>query len=211
MEAGRRALELGPDNVLAHSWLSMIHTALGQHDEAVDLLTRAREIDPLAPYVHAMTAFALHLGGRFAEAETHARRALEIDPDYLLGLWNLSQALIGLDRPAEAVEASRRIKIQGGFMQADLATTLAFAGFEDEARAEMESMRERQRWSPVAEVYFAGPSIGLGEIDAAIDAVEKSVEAHDPIVVWPNLLTHRRLDHHPRYRKALARMGLKVT
>jgi tetratricopeptide (TPR) repeat protein len=62
----------------------------------------AIELDPLSPFIHGaagMTAFAV---GDVAGAEQAARRALELQPDFLMGIWLLAIALDHQDRLEEA-------------------------------------------------------------------------------------------------------------
>ncbi len=52
--AARRAVELNPANVVALVWGAAILAIVGDADESVEWLERARLLDPLSPYVGAL-------------------------------------------------------------------------------------------------------------------------------------------------------------
>ena len=69
------------------------------------------ELDPLSPFIHGaagMTAFA---GGDVPGAERAARRALELQPDFLMGAWLLA---IALDHQGRLEEAEAMIEPDDG-------------------------------------------------------------------------------------------------
>ena len=76
----RRAIELNPNNATAHHWVSGLLAALGRMDESLINAEIAADLDPLSAIVQRNLAFALELQGRFSEAASHERRAIEIDP-----------------------------------------------------------------------------------------------------------------------------------
>jgi tetratricopeptide (TPR) repeat protein len=65
-------------------------------------------MDPLSPSVHGLGAATLMSMGRFEEAERVAQKALELQPDYLFGLWVRGMTLCGLGRNEEAIESLDR-------------------------------------------------------------------------------------------------------
>jgi tetratricopeptide (TPR) repeat protein len=65
---------------MAFKWYGKLLVYANRLDEGQRALERAASLDPLAAIVHLNLAEALELQGRFAEAATHQRRAIEIDP-----------------------------------------------------------------------------------------------------------------------------------
>ncbi|PWU08203.1 MAG: ammonia-forming cytochrome c nitrite reductase subunit c552 [Verrucomicrobia bacterium] len=77
-----KAVALDPRHARAWYNLGLARNARGQSQEALDALVRAESIssgDPQIPYARATILLALR---RIQEAETAARRALELDPGY---------------------------------------------------------------------------------------------------------------------------------
>lgn len=65
---------------------------LKRMDEALDMLDRARKIDPLTPRNHYLKALMLDVGGKDSpEVETLYLRALQLDPNYHSALVRLGQ------------------------------------------------------------------------------------------------------------------------
>lgn len=85
LAAARRAVELGPDNAIAHDWLGWgLHLA-GDEEQAEFHLRVAVDLDP------AMAQTRLHLGkflidgGRLEEGRTELMRAADLDPAGAVG------------------------------------------------------------------------------------------------------------------------------
>ena len=88
----------------------------------------ARQLEPgWAPAV-ANTAFLLTLQGRYAEAATEARRAIELDPSFPHAQSVLGRALVGQGRYDEALEVFRQRSSPGPRGYADVAFTLVSSG-----------------------------------------------------------------------------------
>src|SRR5262249_40077262 len=64
----------------------------------------AIELDPLSPFIHGAAGMAYFAGGDAASAEQAARQALQLQPDFLMGVWLLA---IALDDRGEFEEAAR--------------------------------------------------------------------------------------------------------
>ncbi|HUF31368.1 MAG TPA: tetratricopeptide repeat protein [Gemmatimonadaceae bacterium] len=75
-----------------------IRTALAEYEQAIAL----KEDDVVLRHDYGV---ALSTSGRFAEAEPHFRRALEIEPYFSTAYYNLAVSLDGQEKRAEAREA----------------------------------------------------------------------------------------------------------
>ncbi len=81
--AYQRAMELDPNYPTTYHWYgNMLLDDAGRPDEAVRLLEKARELDPLSPAINITLGEALGGLGRFEEAMALFEKALEIEPDY---------------------------------------------------------------------------------------------------------------------------------
>jgi tetratricopeptide (TPR) repeat protein len=76
----RRALQLSPSSADAYDLYGRLCAALERYDEAIALLERAQELDPLAHRVDLATA--LLRAGRYDQAVRRAEEALELDPEH---------------------------------------------------------------------------------------------------------------------------------
>lgn len=82
-EAFQRAIKLAPNDATAYHWYGdMLLTRSAQPEEALPLLRRARELDPLSPIVNVTLGEVLETVGEFDEALAQYQKAIEIEPDY---------------------------------------------------------------------------------------------------------------------------------
>ena len=99
----RRALALEPGNVLALQSLARLVSNLGRLDEALRLARRVVEIDPLSSASWMVSECGRTYAGRFEEAVSAWKKALELSPERpsLHGLLGMAAVLQG--RPQEAL------------------------------------------------------------------------------------------------------------
>jgi len=76
----RAAIRLDPRYPTAHHWYGVFLVTVGRLQEAIEELSRARDLDPLSPIITANLATGLAQGGRREEALAAARRAVELAP-----------------------------------------------------------------------------------------------------------------------------------
>lgn len=74
------ALELNPSGADAYDHYGRLLSALERHDEAIAMMKRAQELDPLAHPLDIGTV--LLRAGRYDEAVRAIRPAIELDPHY---------------------------------------------------------------------------------------------------------------------------------
>ena len=98
-EAGphfRKAIAINPRSSLAQAYYGMFLATEGREEDAMTYSTRACQMDPLSPLIHGFSTVTYFCLGRFDLSERAARLALDLQPDYLLGLWSYGLALSGL-------------------------------------------------------------------------------------------------------------------
>ncbi len=110
-EAGphfQKAVTTNPRSSLAEVYYGLFLATAGDGEEAVAHTSRACELDPLSPLIHCLAGAGCFVLGRFGEAARAAGQALELQTDYLMGLWLRGLALCGLGHNEEAIEALER-------------------------------------------------------------------------------------------------------
>jgi serine/threonine protein kinase/tetratricopeptide (TPR) repeat protein len=111
-EAGphfQKAVAINPRSSLAQAYYAIFLSIPRRAEEAIAHTTLARQLDPLSPLIQGTAAVVFNDLGHFEDAERAARQALELQPDYLFGLWQRGIALSGLERHEEAIEALERV------------------------------------------------------------------------------------------------------
>lgn len=178
-EAARRAVELGPNNAMAHMFLGLVLTQADKYVQARDYLRRARELDPLFPLMFANSAVAALIAGEPAEALEFATQAVAIDPEFWVGYLHLGTARLQTGDLEGAVEAYESAEKLTGRHSTRAAAGRAFAltrlGRDDEARDVLAGMLSRAAERNVPPYNIAIVYAGLGEMDAAFEWLEQSI------------------------------------
>jgi serine/threonine-protein kinase len=209
----RRALQIKPGYFPARLWYSFMLSVTGRHEEALELIRRTAELEPLSLIVHQAVARILHYAGRDEEALEHCYRLIEMDPSYVTAYETLTRPLLVLGRYEEALEAAREGVERSGrwsLLLAALGQVYGRMGRREEALAvvaELEA-QARQRYVPryhIAMVYY-----GLrGEADA-MQQLERSVQERSGVVAWAKVdPLINWLMPNERFRQVLCQVGLE--
>jgi eukaryotic-like serine/threonine-protein kinase len=209
--AGRaytRAVELDPNS--NHWGHALYFATMGRYDEAAAAYQRAEQRHPVSPAVRAQAAFAYRCAGWHDRAAARYEELLERvrhDVGWMLGL---AISHLGAGRTEQAVAEMERLVVR----EDSAAPALGWLGYlyartgrRDEARALLERAEALAPLAVPPEVYAA-----LGQPERAMqqlgrwagDAPARFVL--DPVRCSPEAETLRQA---PRYREALAEMGLE--
>jgi TolB-like protein/Flp pilus assembly protein TadD len=187
----RRAIELNPGYATAHQWYALYLNARGRSDEALDELRTAEELDPLSPAVKSALAEAHYFARRFDEAEAASRKALELDPGFILGYLNLGRALEMQGRHDEAITVLR----QGWELSGRAPGMSLFLGHAYAAKGERrkaEELLELLRHPPdaggrppyVPALFLAGIQGGLGDRDGELLSLRKALDERCEYLIY---------------------------
>jgi serine/threonine-protein kinase len=184
-----RSLELNPGNATAHVLYGFCYLGpVGRWNDAVKSVRRAVELDPLSMVAHTYVGTALWLAGRAEEAIREHRRTIEIDPHFAEAWRCLGWALLTPPRFDEAIAAFEKARSLAPtpISLGDLGYTLARAGRAGEARAILAQLQEIAETAYVPGYSIAAIHIGLGDLDAAFEWLQRAVEERSSWLVWLN-------------------------
>jgi serine/threonine-protein kinase len=206
----RLALQLNPGSADIHDHYGWLCSALGRFDEALELTKRAQELDPLAH--RADMATTLIRAGRYEEALQAALKGLEFEPDYARGRATLAWAYVKLGRLDEGIaELKRAVELApaNSLYFAQLGEAYGLAGRADEARDVLGKIEEMARVQYVSPYHIAYIHTGLGELDRAMDLLERAYEERaGSLYGVKGSFLFEPLRWHPRFRALLAKMNL---
>ncbi|MFL5520173.1 MAG: protein kinase domain-containing protein, partial [Gemmatimonadales bacterium] len=204
------ALQLNPNDADAQCHYGWLCWSLERHDEAIELLRRARELDPLAH--RSDLASALLRAGRYPEAAEVARAAIDFDPEFPRGHSGYGWALL-LQGDVEGgiVELERAVAVSEddpAFL-GQLGQAYGIAGRTDDARAILRRLEDMAAQHAVSSYSLAYVLTGLGEHDRAMDLLEQAYEERSgALFSIKGSFLFRPLRGHPRFTALLARMHL---
>ena len=210
----RCALELdraSPD--LAIPYAIWYLRPLGRLEEALAELEALRQGDPLSVTARTESAHLLLMMRRYEECAEMAEQALDLDPNHSMAIFHLLMVRIEQKRYEEAVElAERVVRLDGRWLVslAHLGVAYAKSGRTADARRVLGEMHELATGRDGDASAFAAVYVALGEIDAAVEWVEKAIDHWEPIIttlkVWP---VWDPIRSHPRYPALLRKLNLE--
>jgi tetratricopeptide (TPR) repeat protein len=124
---------------------------------------------------------------RYDETTHQIRRTFELDPNYPVANWVLGLVLRQMGRYEQAIEEGEKgVEHSGGspLIRASLAGTLGAAGRRAESVRILEDLQAEAKQKYVAPYFFAGIYAGLGELDRALEYLEKSFEEHSHWLIY---------------------------
>lgn len=206
----KRALELTPGNSDIYDLYARMCSALERHDEAIAMLSRAQELDPLVHRVDLATAYLR--AGRYDEALDSAQRAIELDPQYARAHATVGWGFVKTGRFAEGIaslQAAVALAPGETTWLAQLGQVYGTAGQMERAREIFRQLEDESARRYVSPYHLAYVHIGLGEFEQAIDCLERAHENRSGAVYGiKGSFLFTALHSHPRFTALLRKMNL---
>src|SRR5436190_595239 len=204
-----RALELNPSGADTYDLYGRVCAGIERYDQAIALLERAVELDPLAHRVDITTT--LLRAGRIDEALERAEAALELEPHERIRA-TLGWAYFLKGRHEEGLaELEAAVAMDPGSLMwlAQLGEAYALAGKVERANDVLRTLDECSRELYVPPYYFAYVHTGLGDAERAMDYLERAVaERAGPAYAIKGSFLLAPLRAHPRFRALMRQMNL---
>ncbi|HXJ41394.1 MAG TPA: tetratricopeptide repeat protein, partial [Bryobacteraceae bacterium] len=207
----RRSIELNPGYATAHFWYSVDYLALiGRHDEAMQSIDRALELDPLSVAIRDGKG-ALYLFRRdFDAAVAYFSELTRITPEHHRPWSSLGRALERQGHHARALECLNQARSLGGDFPnviSAIGQVHAAAGNVDEARAMLGVLHSMAGERFVHSSGFALIHMELGETDQALTWLEAGCDRRE--LALGSLRVHPVYDAlrgEARFQQVLRRM-----
>ena len=190
----RRAIELDPNNALAHLGLGFeVLLMQGRVDEAIEEARWAVRLDPLSAHTNTEYGRALFWARRYDAAVDQLRIAVALDPGRARPYGVLARALFAEGRTGDAMnvfdQAVRRGALPPGSVNVDLACVAARSGRRDDQVVAMLQRQFTHRSANIAARAYAcvgdAPE-ATQHLDRAFAAREANLAEilQDPDVAW---------------------------
>lgn len=148
-------------------------------EEGATWAAKATAIDPLSPFAHALGGLALFDARHYEDAIRYGERALELQPDYALGVWPVVFASLQLGEGGRAVDLLERLIVvtnRAPMYLGMLGMTYAFTSREAEARAVLNELRARKNREYVFPLAALITCVGLRDRDGVRDQLLECIE-----------------------------------
>ncbi len=182
-QAFQRALKLNPSLTMTRAHYAFYLLLFERIDDGLAEMRKVQEVDPLTPYWPALQGWQYRWTGQYDKAIDEARKSLELDSDFAIGLYILGSAYAEKGMYEEAIKVHQEVAVLSREWKSALGRTYAMAGRQDDARlvlAELEA--DLTTWDTwfIAQIYAV-----LGEKDEAFRWLEAAFgPPNHPYVPW---------------------------
>jgi TolB-like protein/DNA-binding winged helix-turn-helix (wHTH) protein/Tfp pilus assembly protein PilF len=207
----RRALELNPNDAMAHDWYGGYLQAMGRNEEGFVQVRQAMQLDPLNAHLADDLGFHFYTARQYDDAIRALQKTFELEPDdgeAHLGLgWVYGEKKMYREAVAE-LEKVVNLWNRNNVAVASLGKVLGSSGRKQEARKLLEELEERSKHRYTSPYLIALVQIGLRERDQAIASLEQGYTNRDQWMMY--LKADPRWDDlrsDPRFQDLLRRVG----
>ncbi len=212
-EALSRSIEINPGLWLAHYYYSFYQIATGHSDRAIAALKIALNLDPLSTPINSYMGMLFIMNRQYDKAIECLQEVLELTPNNPPTIANLGLAYAKKGEHEEAIstlQEGAKLFREHPFLISALGYAYGVAGKKGEAQKIVDGFIEtsQNRYFPpmlVSRVYA-----GMGEVEKAIDWLEKAYEDRDPLLLHIKAVpSHDYMHANPRFIALLKKMGLE--
>jgi predicted TPR repeat methyltransferase len=175
----RRLLTEFPSQTAVHVHLARLLHRLGRTSEAITAMQLAVQVERRASLFNDLGSLLLAAGENAAAIDAY-RTAINLDPNYALGMINLADALARLGQPAEAIVYYRRalaINPRSADAHVGLAQVLLRSGDAGSAAAECRAALAIDSSNPVALQAMAVAMAKVGDLRGAVECQTTAIAA----------------------------------
>jgi TolB-like protein len=215
-----RARTAGVDlSVWAFNKTYFLDALLGQHDDAIPNLTKAKQRDPLAQTVRFALIDMYLAIGRISEAVAEADELRKLRPLGLESVAVAGLAYLAAGDVQKAREMATELQATSMTLYQRGSPFLVFAigsatGEVTESRNALDELLRENPDERLASLWLVGEGFkAIGEYERALDAWTRAVDRHEVYAVSRIALDNRShpfIGKDPRFRALLKRMGLET-
>jgi TolB-like protein/class 3 adenylate cyclase/Tfp pilus assembly protein PilF len=212
----KRAIQLNPRYATVYNWYAVLLSVLDRHDEAIQLMEQARDLDPKSSIINRDLGIVYAWAGDFEKAIQQLQYTIKLNPAFIPTYFLMGVVYSGMKKYDLAIEYYLKSRdMSGGFH--DIIGGLGFAyaktGREDEALLELKKLEALVNDTIGRATEFVMIYSALGETDKAFEWLGISCDNHEFAVlvtvaceadIWLNDIIH-----DPRFDEVLSRLGLK--
>ncbi len=207
----RRGVELDPGSASAHQWRGYFLIAMGQQQEALDELTKARELDPLSDTVSLLLSVSFLFSRQYDQSIQQSRKMIEAEPDFWWGHFLLGWAYAEIEKYDEAIQALDRATHldSSPYPLAYLGYADARSGKKGKALQTLQELEQKSHQLYVPRYQIAAVYVGLDDKAKAADCLQQAFSNREEIIAFLKVdPTWDTLRSDSRFQNLLHRAGL---
>jgi len=185
-----QAVRLSPTYPTAHQWYGEYLVSLGQIDEGLKELWKARDLDPLSLIINTNLGLYCYWARRYDLAIEQLKRAIELEPNFFRAHLHLGMVYERMLMYREAVAELEKARSINENSWTLAALGHAYASFGELAKAEelLDRLLELSRNRYVSSATIAVVHAGFGDhVDQTLKWLEKAYEERAGLLVWLNV------------------------
>ena len=206
-----KAIQLSPNYPLAHMYYGNLLQYTGENAAAgLKEVKKALELDPLSVSINWVLGRNYYLNGQLELATQPLKKAISIDPNYVLAKGTLIYVLLKQKKFDEALTRISQHPKKHPWEFQGVYLPFAYALMGDSARAKIELDKAIAENPNISKFDIARAYATMGKPELAIDELEKALALKDIriyyIKVEPSFIPLRK---NPRYIKLLKSINLE--
>lgn len=209
----QRALELNADYPTAHQWYGTHLMRMGRFDEGFAQLKRAYQLDPLSLIINQSIGWGYYVSRQYEQAATQYLKVIDMDEKFFSSYAELGLVYLQLKKYPEAIATVKKALELTSNNSVIILSVLGYVYAISEQKKEAEKilaeLQQRSLTVRVSPVLISAVQIGLGNIDSALDHLEKGCENRDELVI--RMRVDPMLDPlrvYPRFAQLMKKLGL---
>ena len=206
------AMRLNASYPWAPHWYGILATPRSL-DEAMEYITRARDLAPLSPITNIALGLPLHLHRKYHEAIRIYSNVIQSESNcapayYYIGL--SYEQLGDYDAAVENMSRAVEISARGTLFVSALGHCFAVSGSHDRAKQLLAELEERSRERYVSPYNVMLVHVGMGAHSQALTWLDRALDERNS-ALWMAAVEPRfdPLRSDPRFREVLGRHGLR--
>jgi tetratricopeptide (TPR) repeat protein len=209
----QRAIELKPNDAIAHHWHALLLTMMGRFQEARVEIENAQNLDPLSLIISANIGWLNYFERDYDRSEERLRQTLEMDPNFMSAHVKLGWVYEQQGKYEQAMGQFKTALVLSRDetnVIALLGNSYALSGKRDAAKKIIIQLIEQSKHRYISPYWIAIIYVCLGEKDNAFTWLKKAFEERSSGLVW--LKVEPKLDQlrsDPRFSELLHKIGLE--
>jgi TolB-like protein/Tfp pilus assembly protein PilF len=210
----QKALTLNPGSAEAHHVYGLYLESIGDHEEAIEVMRTAVQLDPLSAVFNDSLAHALSAAGRLAEAREEIDRTLAAHPRFRSAIETSGWIHVRAGAYEAALVDFQRLPEEAGHDFAgigDRGYAYARTGRIEEAHRMLALLDERARRQPnmALELDYACIYEGLGDREKTLEHLARAIERRmGTVVLLASFSAFVDAHSDPRFQALLDRIGI---